>query len=88
VRTAIAAAIALAALSAPAMAGELDNMIKSSDVSVMRDYLQAQADAGKIEPTFDIDDSGDGNVDVNFMGPYIHDHWSPPSRSIFGARCV
>jgi hypothetical protein len=51
------ALIALAlAMSAPAMAGELDNMISSGDVPVLREYLQSQADAGKIEPTFDIDD--------------------------------
>jgi hypothetical protein len=63
--------------TATAKPGELDGMIKSGDAQVMREYLQAQADAGKIEPTFDID-AAYNSVDVSFMGPYIHDDAKVP----------
>jgi hypothetical protein len=77
--------IAALTLAAPATAGELDKMIASGDVPVMRDYLQAQANAGKIEPDFNIDDTGDGNVDINFMGPYIHNDAKVPNLNWFQA---
>jgi hypothetical protein len=72
-RIIIASAVAAICGSA-AKAGELDALIKSSDESVLSEYLRAQAAAGKIEPDFSIDSSGDGNVHVIFMGPYMRSH--------------
>jgi hypothetical protein len=49
----------------------IGKLIDTSDESVMREYLDAQADALTIEFDPRIDGANDGNVEVMFMGPYL-----------------